>query len=481
MPNELNQKSNSYFIIFGSLDKNNIFKTKYILEFNSDNEFNNVIHIANKIGGLDIYLNSIKFNNNIEQIFDEFKRPLGLVYNLSYINKPQSIILNSPSTHNIIDNALNIRKNKTIIQDFSTHPLIGLQSIGGLPNYMNAIIQCFCQTEKVINYFKYNEDVLNIINKYNNENKTCLTNTIKYIIENLWPTDNKYFNRKFCHENNSNKYYAPYELMKTLNKNFDGPKSLINCIIMTLNEELNKKINKETLFINNNLTDQSDQNAMLNYFLQNFMKDNLSFISDNFYGTIQTRIDCLNCNSKKYNYEIFSYLIFPLEEVVKYKANRLMMNMNQISNNNIDSININECFEFYQRNQILSGENAIPCNKCNLFYSSNYFSFIFIAPEILILIFEKNKGSKIKLNFNTDLNLYNNIIERQTGFNYNLIGVLSKFGEFGVNECFIAFCKSPIDNMWYKYNNDFVSKVINFNFDIMNSGEPLILFYQKVK
>ena len=220
---------------------------------------------------------------------------------------------------------------------------------------------------------------------------------------------------------------------------------------------------------------------MLNYFLQNFIKDNRSFISDNFYKTIQTRIDCLNCNSKKYNYEIFSYLIVPLDEVVKYKANKLMMNMNQISNNNIDSININECFEFYQRNQILSGENAIPCNKCKLIYSSNYFSFIFIAPEILILIFEKNKGSKIKLEFNIDLNLYNNIIERQTGFNYNLIGVVSKFGEFGVNECFIAFCKSPIDNIWYKYNNDFVSKVINFNFEITNSGEPLILFYQKVK
>ena len=79
------------------------------------------------------------------------------------------------------------------------------------------------------------------------------------------------------------------------------------------------------------------------------------------------------------------------------------------------------------------------------------------------------------------MDLYNYIIERQTGYKFNLIGVVSKFGDFGNNEYYISFCKSPIDNCWYKYNNDFVSKVNNLKNEIIDSGEPNVLFYQKNK
>ena len=314
-------------------------------------------------------------------------------------------------------------------------------------------------------------------------NKLCLVNSFKNIIENLWPSDNKYIKPKFCHENNSNKYYAPYELMNIKNK-FDSPKDLVNYIIMNLHIELNKKPNNIYASASNinYMPNQSDPKAMFNFFVQNFMNENKSFISDNYYGTLLTKIDCLNCKSSKYNYEIFPYLIFPLEEVVKFKENKLMMSLNQIPfNNNITLITINDCFEYNQKIQILSGENAIPCNLCNITSPSNYCSYIYTAPEILIIILEKNKYSNTKLEFNFDLDLYNYIVERQTGYKFNLIGIVSKFGDFGNNEYYISFCKSPIDNCWYKYNNDFVSKVNNLKKEIIDSGEPNVLFYQKIK
>ena len=80
---------------------------------------------------------------------------------------------------------------------------------------------------------------------------------------------------------------------------------------------------------------------------------------------------------------------------------------------------------------------------------------------------------------NLELNLYNNIIKRETGFKYNLIGVVSKYRKLGTSEYFFACCKSPIDNQWYNYNNDIVSEINNIKIDIFETGEPNILFYQK--
>ena len=340
---------------------------------------------------------------------------------------------------------------------------------------MNSVIQCFCHIEKFVNYFKYNKNIKETINKYKKENKSCLTNSFKIIIENLWPNDNKYINYEFFHKNKYNNYFAPYkpyEYIHRIKNNFENPQDLVNFIIMNLHYELNKKKKEKNFSDNNFMPEQSDKEAMFNYFIQNFMRECSSFISDNFFGTILNQFECLNCKSKKYNYNIYSYLIFPVEDVVKFKENKLMLN-------NINSITIEDCFEFNQRNQTLSGENAIPCNKCNFIYASNNTTFIFTAPEILILIFEKSQMFNIKLEVNLEINLYNNIITRETGFKFKLIGVVSKYRKFDMSEYFIAYCKSPIDNCWYKYNNDFVSRIDNFQGYLINPGIPYILFYEK--
>ena len=214
------------------------------MEYDSENAFNKSLKYANQIGGFDIYINSIQFKNNIEQLSDSNNNPLGLIYNLSFI-PPQQPLKQSLLSHNIKNN-------------FKNHPLIGLQYIAGFPNYMNAVIQSFCQNEKVVNYFKYNKDIENIFSRNNNMNKLSLVNAFKYIIENLWPSDNKYINQKFCHENNSNKYYAPYELMNIIKNKFDSPKDLVNYIIMNLHVELNKKPNNIYAPNINYIPNQSD-------------------------------------------------------------------------------------------------------------------------------------------------------------------------------------------------------------------------------
>ena len=300
---------------------------------------------------------------------------------------------------------------------------------------------------------------MNVINKYKSENKLCLANLFKNII---------------CIENNANKYYITTELPEIINKRkFNDLIDFIDFIINTLHDELNKKQIKEQINYSDFKPNPTDPQEMLNHFINQFINNNKSIISDLFFGTFSNKITCLNCQTQKYNYEIFSNLIFPLDEVNEYKKSKLMLK------NNLDIVTINDCFEFNQRIQLLSGEDAITCNICKTNSSNNYSSFIYTAPEILILIFEVNEKSNIKLEYNLDLNLYNNIIRRETGYKFNLIGVVSKVKESGVNECFIAYYRSQKDNCWYKYDNDIISKNIDFKKEIIDSGIPSILFYEK--
>ena len=249
-------------------------------------------------------------------------------------------------------------------------------------------------------------------------------------------------------------------------------KDLINYIIMRLHQELNKKKVNQNLSNNNYEFDQSNQKEMLKLFINKFTNENGSFISDNFYGSNQIQIECLYCRQIKYNYEIYSFLIFSLDEVIKQKA---------LNNQNYNIITISDCFYYNQKIHILSGENAIPCNNCKTISSNNYQTLIYTFPEILILILEKNKNDKIKIQLEENLRLKDFVIEKSTGYKFKLIGIVSKMGEYGANEHYISYCKSPINNCWYKYNNDLVSNINDFKEDIIDSIFPHILFYQKMK
>ena len=67
-----------------------------------------------------------------------------------------------------------------------------------------------------------------------------------------------------------------------------------------------------------------------------------------------------------------------------------------------------------------------------------------------------------------------------TGFNYQLIGVITHIGESGMGGHFIAYCRDPIYNYWYKYNDSIVTPVGNFQSEVINFAMPYLLFYQKI-
>ena len=353
--------------------------------------------------------------------------------------------------------------------------------------------------------FKYHDYVNQVIEKYKKEKKQCLTESYKNLIENLWQSDNNLLDHKNISNNNNNEYYAPYEFkekISAMNPLFEGvqasdAKDLVNFIIMTLHEELNKipltsnKANIEFVII-----DQSNQKGILEKFLSEFTKENNSIISDTFYGISHAVTKCSGCPVFKHNFQAFFFLVFPLEEVRKFKLqelnsmnpmmnmNPMMMNMNQnlkIQLLNQNKVNIYDCFEYNQKKELFFGENAMYCNNCKKQMNSTYQTFLYSVPKILILILNRGTGIqfKISLEFYEQLDLRSYFeASNTTGGVYDLIGVVTHMGESGSSGHFIATCKSPIDNMWYQYNDDLVFKVDNFTNQILNYAMPYILFYQ---
>ena len=123
------------------------------------------------------------------------------------------------------------------------------------------------------------------------------------------------------------------------------------------------------------------------------------------------------------------------------------------------------------------------CNRCKAQFPASYMTQLYTGPEILIIVLNRGVGIqyKVKLEFTESLDLTYYIEEKNTGCLYNLIGVVTHMGESGASGHFIAYCKSPIDKKWYRYNDDLVSLVYNFKQEIIDYAMPYILFFQKTR
>ena len=484
--------NNKYISVIGELNYEKSFVTEYVLIYKDKKGKKKHIDQINNIGLIN-YLNGLKLYNNSEPIFNNKYEEFGTIIkyegnninninnnkksNIAEINTKTTIAKNPKiNISNIIndkendDYCLNYRTDYPFIKyHFSLPPKIGLQNIGATC-YMNATLQCFLHIEKFINFFKYSKQVIDLTKK----NKNNLTASFKLLTEKLWPNKGKI----------TKNYYAPEEFkikISKMNSLFEGvaandAKDLVNFIIMTLHEELNKA-DKNNNISNNIFLDQTNQQLMLNNFVQNFISMNKSIISDLFYGTNCNITQCGGCGIQTFNYQTYFFLVFPLEEVRKFKYNNIFNNFN----NNV--VTIYDCFEYDRKFNIMYGDNSMYCNYCKRNCNSSMCTLLTTCPEILILLLNRGKGNEfdVKIIFSELLNLYNYIQFNNSGFNYKLIGVITHIGESSMSGHFIAYCRDPIFNTWHKYNDAIVTDVNDFQKEVINFADPYLLFYQKIQ
>ena len=243
-------------------------------------------------------------------------------------------------------------------------------------------------------------------------------------------------------------------------------KDLILFLLETMHNELNNPKNNSTNKSNQN--NQINFEAQLKFFSELFVNNYQSIISELFYGSFNSMMECFNCRVITHNIQCFNLLIFPLEEVRKFKG--------RIQN----IVNINECFEYYQRDDLMMGENKIYCNKCKSLANSRNTSKIIVSSNVLVINLNRGKGLQynIKINFGEFLDIKNFVYHKDSPFFYELIGIVSQFGPPGMSGHYIAFCKSFVDHQWYKYNDSLVNPS-SFQ-EASTTGVPYILFYSLI-
>ena len=372
---------------------------------------------------------------------------------------------------------LSLDKEKKIIEEEkkkienSKLPIeIGLQNIGATC-YMNATLQALSNTSKLTEFFltKYKYEP-------NNNNKK-ISNELYKVLTNLWD------------DNKKKGDYPPNDFKEVLSKEnplFAGiqpndSKDLINFLLERLHQE-NNNPSQPNNQISNSLSNVNQLNEIetLTAFLQDYFSSNNSIITDLFYGICKIENKCTGCNYSKYNFQIYSFLEFPLKQVNLYmfQTGRRNFIVNQDGSN--PDINLYECFDYYQKVDLMNGQNQMYCNICNINKDTYYGTTIYSLPNNLIINLNREKGGvyKCNVNFPETLNLLNYVAYKDGPTAMKLYAVICHFGGSDMSGHFIAYCKHRKTKEWYCYNDSVATKCTEKQ--PYNKGMPYILFYQAV-
>ena len=456
-----NLLGNKYYIcVISNMDDNYNYINQYLLQYKDYESYKYHIDKIKRMNNLKNYFQSFNYVNGVAPIVRSEYIEIGNIIKMN-VREPSPLHPHIPPR-----------------KYCPSKPLIGLENIGATC-YMNATLQCFCNIEKFVDYFLCDKNLITITDNDQKNEKLC--SSFRLLIENLYPYP---YNPK-------NRSYAPREFkdkISKLNPLFEGiqandSKDLVNFLILTLHLELNISPKNQLPENSNNVfEDQRNKQLMYNNFVNSFYKENNSIISQLFYALNYNYTQCANCNAGSYNYQVYFFLIFPLEEVRKFKLmnNNNNNGFNNINNNN-NVVDIMDCFDFDRKVNFMTGDNVIYCNYCKQSCNSYMRTILATGPEILVILLNRGKGIEfnVKINFYLNLDLSNYIEMKNTGCQYELFGVITHIGESGMGGHFIAYCKDYINGKWMKINDAIVTPVNDFKTEVIDFAMPYLLFYQK--
>ena len=239
---------------------------------------------------------------------------------------------------------------------------------------MNSTLQCLSNTEELTKFFLDNY-------YYIKEDTTKKISNEYYLLL-----------KKLQNPKSEINFYEPYDFKNLLSEenplfagvNACDSRDLLNFLLERIHIELNTKVNnaenKENLYFSENI--QMNEELLKQLFFEDFRNNYRSIISNLFYFTIETKTKCLQCNYFKYNFQINYFIEFPLEEVNKYLfMNNRLMPLKNMDGSNPD-VNILDCFEYYQKADLMTGDNQIYCNICKNNSNAFYQTILYILPII---------------------------------------------------------------------------------------------------
>ena len=420
--------------------------------------------------------NNINQNNNQNNL--EFNEE-----NLNNLNLEEDMNKNNINNNkneldqieNEKDSAIEQIMEELYIEEYN--PSLGM-SKNDNQNYMNAVIQCFAHipdiTNKIINlhldeFFENSLPKLKLVKRYRN-----------MLINLFFPE--KIFNMNRDPYNTHSFMNTLYELNPLFQNNENIEiKEFINYLILKLHDELNTKKNSSVNQLNNdninkNMENKNENDALVD-FLQNFTTKNNSIISKTLYGISKYTFYCHLCQKSFFNFQCYSYLYFNLNDIIEYKQNKY-------HKDNVE-INLNDCFDYYQRSETLRGDKGLYCPSCLEQTESTSIKNIYSTKNVLILILDRKTGNNFnecKFDLKETANLRDYVQYKKEGEKtrekFFLGGVVNYIGDNYGNETYSAFIKMGKNNEWYCYDDENVYPT-SFQ-DITNNGYPIILFYHKL-
>ena len=430
--------------------------------------------------------NKIKLNENDKNKFDKTNKLslIQLEQKENAIKNKEELLNKKEKKLKDKETELNEKENKIKLKEFeliqrenyikeiekkSKVVLIGLNNIGATC-YMNATLQCLSNSKQLTEYF---------LNNYIKDSNKVMANEYYEVLRNLWNPDSIISS------------YSPNSFKEVLSKEnplFSGiaandSKDLINFLIERFHQELNimnsKDINNENL---NPLyqPDQTNEFLMLKEFMEEFNQKFNSPISNLFYGVMETKSQCQGCKIVKFNFHVYSFLEFPLQQVNQYYFNNGKRPLFTNDGKNPD-VDLYECFEYNRKIDLMTGDNQMYCNQCNKLCDSLYSTILYSGPNYLIINLNRGKGAvyECKVNFPNQLNIFNYLVYKTEISTYELYAVICHLGPSSMNGHFVAYCRNRIDGKWYLYNDAFVTPCTKkYQY---NDGMPYILFYRALR
>ena len=264
---------------------------------------------------------------------------------------------------------------------------------------------------------------------------------------------------------------------------------LIFFIIKKLHKELNpidlEKQKTSQIDFEQQERNSTNEQLMLQSFINEFQAKNKTIISKLFYGITRSIMKCDFCGITKYSFQTFNLLIFQLKKVKKAKIKDL--------GKYYTTLNIFDAFNVEKREEVLEGENMIYCNQCNCLRKGKHQQNIFGLPKILIIVLNRGKNNQDfneDFSFPLDLDLTGQdiIISPQSYHKFYLCGVITHLGESSVSGHFIAYCRDGPDSEFFCYNDASVNPVnkkdvikAKISQKDYEKKTPYILFYHYIK
>ena len=364
----------------------------------------------------------------------------------------------SKSNNNIIDEE---EKEKEFnIKEIQNFPTLGLDNINGKNSYINSSLQCLINTKPLIDFFLEGKN----INKIPEEN-----GDIK-----LLPSFLQIMKKAWTNNDINIKSINPEKFINNLKQ-----------ISSSFNNEEENNIGELIIFLLEQIYGEVQT-------YNEYKEDNREIIYNSFFGGKKELIsECLNClnniennneeNDIKKIIEIkdLYYLFFRLNDVFEFIKDNKAKEMK--------NINIYDCLNYFEKPNIVE-QNGKICEKCGNKEKFFVTSKISKCQNNLLILLNKNFNNedndeiKFELNENLDMKTYIKDNELNENLNYYLYAIICLNISFEENKNkihHVAFCKSLVDNKWYKYDDNIIELITNLQNEVDKLRMPVALFYQK--